>query len=100
MRICKIGIVLPLFALMTGCAAHYTNGSGQDPYGFLSGLWHGLIFFFALLACAISWACSVVGISFLDSVELVGRPNTGLWYYVGFALGLMSAGGSAGKKQF
>ena len=97
MRICKIGIVLLFIALVTGCAAHYTSESVQDPYGFFSGLWHGLIFFFALLASVISWACSLVGISFLDSIQLIGRPNTGLWYYVGFAMGLMSAGGSASK---
>lgn len=90
-------IVLPLLALVTGCAAHYTNDTVHDPYGFFSGVWHGLIFFFALLANVISWACGLVGISFLDSIQLIGRPNTGLWYYVGFAMGLMSAGGSASK---
>ncbi|NVO05678.1 MAG: hypothetical protein HXX19_06935, partial [Rhodoferax sp.] len=89
--------VLPLLLLVTGCAAHYTSDAVQDPYGFFSGLWHGLIFFFALFATVISWVCSLFGISFLDSIELIGRPNTGIWYYVGFAMGLMSAGGSASK---
>lgn len=93
----KVGTVLPLLVLVTGCASHYTNEAVQDPYGFFSGVWHGLIFFFALLATVISWACSLVGISFLESIELIGRPNTGLWYYVGFAIGLMSAGGGASK---
>jgi hypothetical protein len=90
-------IVLPLFGLFTGCAAHYTNEAVQDPYGFFSGMWHGLIFFFSLLANVISWSCSLVGISFLDSIEIIGRPNTGIWYYVGFVIGLMSAGGGASK---
>ena len=97
MRVYKAWTVLPLLVLVTGCAAHYTNDAVRDPYGFFSGVWHGLIFFFALLASVISWACSLVGISFLHSIELIGRPNTGLWYYVGFAIGLMSAGGSASK---
>ena len=97
MRSYKAWTVLPLLVLVTGCAAHYTNDAVQDPYGFFSGVWHGLIFFFALLATVISWACSLVGISLLDSIELIGRPNTGLWYYVGFAMGLISAGGSASK---
>ena len=97
MRSYKAWTVLPLLVLVTGCAAHYTNDAVQDPYGFFSGIWHGVIFFFALLATVISWACSLVGISFLDSIELIGRPNTGIWYYVGFAMGLMSAGGSANK---
>ena len=97
MRICKIGILLSFMVLVTGCAAHFTSESVRDPYGFFSGVWHGLIFFFALLANVISWACSLVGVSFLDSIELIGRPNTGLWYYVGFAMGLMSAGGNASR---
>ena len=90
-------IVLSLLAVVTGCATHYTSDAVHDLYGFFSGVWHGLIFFFALLANVISWACSLVGISFLDSIQLIGRPNTGLWYYVGFAIGLMSAGGGASK---
>ena len=90
-------IVLPLSVLVTGCAAHYTNDSVQDPYGFFSGVWHGLIFFFSLIANAISWVCSLVGVSLFDSIGIIGRPNTGFWYYVGFAIGLMSAGGSASK---
>lgn len=93
----RVCMVLPLLALVTGCAAHYSNDAVHDQYGFLSGVWHGLIFFFALLANVISWACSLVGISFLDSIQLIGRPNTGLWYYVGFAMGLMSAAGSASR---
>lgn len=97
MRSHKVWILLPSILLVVGCAAHYSSESVQDPYGFFSGLWHGLIFFFALIASVISWACSLVDISFLDSIELIGRPNTGLWYYVGFAIGLMSAGGSASK---
>jgi hypothetical protein len=97
MRSYKALILLPLLVLVTGCAAHYSNDAVQDPYGFFSGIWHGVIFFIALLATVISWTFSLVGISFLDSIELIGRPNTGIWYYVGFAMGLMSAGGSANR---
>lgn len=97
MRSYKIWMLLPMLVLVTGCAAHFTNDSVQDPYGFFSGFWHGLIFFFALMANVISWVCSLVGISLFDSIEIIGRPNIGLWYYVGFAMGLMSAGGSASR---
>jgi len=90
-------IVLPLSALVAGCAAHYTNDAVQDPYGFFSGLWHGLIFIFSLMANVISWICSLVGISLFDSIQIVGKPNTGFWYYVGFTIGLLSACGSASK---
>jgi len=80
--------------ILTGCAAHFTPEAVADPYGFFSGIWHGLIFPFTLLANLISWTLSLVGISFLQSIEIIGRPNTGLWYYVGFALGLGSWGGT------
>ena len=89
--------VLPLSALVTGCAAHYSSDAASDPYGFFSGVWHGLIFVFALIANVISWVCSLMGISLFESIEIIGRPNTGFWYYVGFAIGLMSAGGGASK---
>jgi hypothetical protein len=90
-------MVLSLFMLVTGCAAHYSNDAVQEPYGFFSGVWHGLIFLISLTSNVISWLCSLVGISFLDSIEIVGRPNSGFWYYVGFAIGLTSAGGGASK---
>ena len=93
MRIYRILKSLVLLAVLTGCAAHYSEEAVHDPYGFFSGVWHGLIFVFALLANIISWFFSLIGISFLGSIEIIGRPNTGLWYYVGFAFGLMVAVG-------
>lgn len=93
MRIYRILRSLVLLAVLTGCAAHYSEDAVRDPYGFFSGVWHGIVFVFALLANIISWLFSLVGISFLESIEIVGRPNTGFWYYVGFALGLMAAAG-------
>jgi hypothetical protein len=81
--------------ILTGCAAHFTPETIADPYGFFWGIWHGLIFPFSLFANLISWALSLVGISFLQSIEIIGRPNTGLWYYVGFALGLLAETGGA-----
>ena len=90
-------LLVALSVLLAGCAAHYTDDAVKDPYGFFSGVWHGLIFIFSLMANLISWVCSWVEISLFDSIAIVGRPNTGLWYYVGFAIGLMSAGGSANR---
>ena len=81
---------------LSGCARHYSAETAADPYGFFSGFWHGLLFPFAVVANVVSWLLSVVGISFLNSVEIVGRPNTEfVFYYVGFFLGLSSysAGG-------
>ena len=93
----RVCIVLLLSAFVTGCAKHYANDAVQEPYGFFSGVWHGLFFVLTLMANLISWIFSLVGISFLDSIEIVGRPNTGFWYYVGFTIGVLTAGGSASK---
>ena len=97
------GLVIRLVGIcvavsVSGCAAHFTPESVAEPYGFFSGVWHGLIFLPALLANVVSWLCSLVGISFLASIEIIGRPNTGFWYYFGFAIGLLSSGGGATSR--
>lgn len=86
-----------LAALVSGCATHYSADAVQDPYGFFSGIWHGIVFPFALFTNIISWLLGLVEVSFFDSIQIIGRPNTGLWYYVGFALGLSASGGSAAR---
>lgn len=78
-------------AVLSGCATHWNIDHASNTYGFLSGLWHGFIFFFALIGMGLSWALHLVGVSFLTSVELIGRPNTGFWYYGGFAIGVVMA---------
>lgn len=97
MRLPKVRLAALLIAavVLTGCAAHYAAETAADPYGFLSGIWHGIVFPLALLANLISWFVGFFGISFLDSIQLIGRPNTGLWYYVGFALGFATYGSGA-----
>ena len=75
--------------LVAGCASHYEPAHFAHPYGFFSGMWHGTIFWLSLLGELLSWIVSHFGGSFLDSVTIIGRPNTGLGYYVGFAVGLL-----------
>ena len=91
----KVAVLLLLSALLTGCATHYSGDAVRDPYGFFFGVWHGAIFLLSLTTNLISWVFSLAGISLFESIEIVGRPNTGFWYYVGFAIGLSSTGGSA-----
>lgn len=83
-------VLLGLFLILSGCAAHYTTESIADPYGFFSGIWHGIVFPLALLANVLSWLLGIFGISFLDSIQIIGRPNTGFWYYTGFVLGFVT----------
>jgi hypothetical protein len=85
----KYLVLTVLMLAVSGCAQHYTGATYSDPYGIFSGLLHGLVFPFALIANIISWALSIIGISIFTDIQLVGRPNTGfLFYYVGYFLGL------------
>lgn len=95
----KSALVLIVIATVTisGCAAHYTSGAVSDPYGFFSGFWHGLIFPIAFCVNLISWMFSLFDVSFLRSVEIIGRPNTGFFYYLGFFFGLSATAGSAAQ---
>lgn len=86
---------LALIAILSGCASHYAPGSYSDPYGFFSGIWHGIIFPYALLTNIVSWCLSLIGISFLADIQILGRPNTGFFYYTGFAIGFFCYGGAA-----
>ena len=93
--------LLPLVSLLAlvGCARHYTPEAYAEPYGFFSGIWHGLVFPYALLTNLISWLLSLFGLSFLSSIEIIGRPNTGVFfYYIGFLLGLSAYGGGAAGR--
>jgi hypothetical protein len=81
-------VVLVVFIFLSGCAKHYSTSKGLDPYGFFSGVWHGMIFHIAACLCFFSWILSLFGAEVLDSVQIIGRPNTGFTYYFGFAIAL------------
>lgn len=69
---------LTLCLLVSGCASHYV-GVGEEPYGFFSGVWHGIVWPFALMVNIVSWLVGLLGFSLFESIQLVGRPNTGFW---------------------
>ena len=83
--------------LIGGCAHHYTEATVSDPYGFFWGIWHGVVFWFALLANIVSWLLALIGIDLLSDIQFVGRPNTGTPYYIGFTIGLLGSSGSGGR---
>ena len=84
--------------LIAGCARHYTSEAYAEPYGFFSGIWHGIVFPYALVTNLVSWLLSLFDIRFLSTIEIIGRPNTGLFfYYIGFFLGLSVYGGGAAR---
>ena len=91
------GVLLCLI-LLTGCASHYEVATLIDPYGFFSGIWHGLILGFAILGVITSFLLGLVGIGFLEDVTLWGKPNTGLGYWTGYILGVFVFGGSGARS--
>lgn len=58
----------------------------DDPYGFLRGLWHGIIIIFSL-----------IGSIFSDDITIYAVHNTGFWYDLGFVIGTGSTIGGAAK---
>jgi hypothetical protein len=96
---CRSIIAIGFVLAIAGCATQYAPEHIGDPYGFFSGILHGFLFPFALMGKLLSWVMSLFGISFLGSVTIIGRPNTGFFYYFGFILGLGMTGGGAGASQ-
>ncbi len=83
-------ILLAAF-LFTGCAdvTPIEACAIDEPYGFWSGLWHGIIAPFAF-----------IGSLFSDSIALYAVNNTGGWYDFGFVLGagILFRGSSSASK--
>jgi len=77
--------------LFTGCAdvTPIEACAIDEPYGFLGGLWHGIIAPF-----------SFIGSLFSDSIALYAVNNNGGWYDFGFVLGagILFGGGSSASK--
>ena len=118
-------MALGLALLVSACATHSgyeTNADGSvEPYGFFSGIWHGIIlpfvFLFAILAnvafnaiTVVFWVLGLISSSknefhqalsfqFID-IDFVGKPNTGFFYYIGYLIGLgESLGGGSAVNQ-
>lgn len=72
--------------MLVGCAHHYAPEEIDGPYSFFSGLWQCYIIIF-----------SFFGWLFSDDVFIIGHPNTGLIYYISFALGAIGFLGSSNR---
>ena len=85
----SVRVLLPVAAmlLLSSCAAGPNPGvgTGQDPAGFLLGLWHGLI-------VPVTFVVSL----FSEEVSLYEVMNKGNWYDFGFVLGAMTSLGGGG----
>lgn len=78
-------------AFISGCAdvTPITQCATTDPYGFWSGLWHGIIA-----------PISFIGSLFSDDIAMYAVNNNGGWYDFGFVLGagILSGVGSKATK--
>lgn len=74
----KILFVFLVILTITSCAnvENIQSCTIGEPYGFWSGLWHGLI-------SPISFIASI----FSNDIAMYGVNNTGSWYDLGFVLG-------------
>ena len=73
--------------IFSSCAdvSHVQNCLVDKPYGFWSGLWHGIIA-----------PLSFIGSLFSDNIAMYAINNNGGWYNFGFVLGagIIFGGGS------
>ncbi len=87
----KSALIVYLFIFvifLTGCAdvTPIEDCVVDKPYGFLSGLWHGIIA-----------PISFVGSLFMDDVAMYAVNNNGGWYDFGFVIGAGILFGGSGK---
>lgn len=81
-----VGAFALVLLAVAGCAAGDARYTPEDPAGFWTGLWHGMISIVTL----------VVGI-FSDTVEVYERNNSGGWYDLGFLFGVLCIWGGGSK---
>lgn len=82
-------LIMALVPAVVGCATQPHPASAGLP-GFFSGLLHGFIMPFSLIA------------SLFADVRIYNFPNAGRWYDFGFVIGAMmffGGGGAAGKRK-
>jgi len=81
-----IGLIfLMTFINLTSCAP---TAYEQEPSGFFSGFWHGMILIFSLL-----------GKLFGADIGIYALHNTGFTYWLGFILGIGALGGGAASSR-
>jgi hypothetical protein len=86
-RTAKVSIWIVLATVLAGCALQPMPPGGDLP-GFFTGLLHGLIIFFSLIA-SIFW-----------DVRIYAFPNSGGWYDFGFFIGVALWGGAFGTRRW
>ena len=86
----RIALAVALLASLAACAHQPPPLGFVDAPGFFGGLWHGLIAPLAFVA------------SLFSKVRMYAFPNSGVWYDLGFLLGIGAWGGggaAAGRRR-
>ncbi len=88
----KILFLLGVIIIFASCAdvTPIEDCITDEPYGFLGGLWHGIIA-----------PISFVGSLFIDDVAMYAVNNNGGWYDFGFVIGagILFGGGSKATNR-
>lgn len=88
----KIVILLTAILILSSCAdvTPIDDCVTNEPYGFLSGLWHGIIA-----------PLSFIGSIFIDDIAMYAVNNNGGWYDFGFVIGagILFGGGSKATNR-
>jgi hypothetical protein len=78
-------VILLIFILsVSSCAP---EGRTYEEYGFFSGIIHGFCFF----------PFSIIGKVFGADIGLYAENNSGLFYWIGFLIGIGGLGGGASR---
>jgi hypothetical protein len=80
----KLLFALPVFLVLTSCAAGDAQFTQDTPAGFWFGLWHGVISVISLIIHI-----------FNENVVVYEVNNTGGWYDFGFLLGIICIWGGS-----
>ena len=82
-------LLISVVLILTGCAdvESINECVNAEPYGFLSGLWHGIIMPF-----------SFIGSLFSDDIAMYAVNNSGGWYDFGYCIGVGLLTGSSKLK--
>lgn len=85
-------LILPIVFFLSSCAdvIPIDECLYDEPYGFLGGLWHGIIAPF-----------SFIGSLFFDDIAMYAVNNNGNWYNFGFVIGagILFGGSSKAKRR-
>ena len=77
-----------LLLLIVGLSACAPLGMSEQRYGFLFGIIHGVLFYPAVIS-------KIFGMQF----DLYAQNNTGLFYWIGYAIGVFGIGGGIFRSR-